>query len=110
MPKPTSTTYLNKSIRFYKIYGSLFLFALFVSGVIRPYLSSYLDLLDLLIGLPVLAIFIMAPIGLFYSWKSYKLKEVNAAVRLRYLIGHIIFCAFVLVLLSVVIKDILRAL
>jgi hypothetical protein len=67
--------YLKKSAKFYKIYGGLFLFSIIMSVVVRPLMKNYPYFLDLLVGLPIFAMFIMAPIGLFYSWKSYTGKR-----------------------------------
>ncbi len=102
--------YLRKSVRFYKIYGGLFLFSLFMSIVIRPLMSAYPDLLDLLVGLPIFAMFIMAPIGLYYSWNSYKRKEGKSSTRFKYFLGHMFFCLLVLLFVVVIISDISKLL
>jgi hypothetical protein len=71
--------YLKKSAKLYKIYGGLFIFSIIVSVFVRPILDKNRDqsndLLDLLVWLPVLSVFVLAPLGLFYSWKSHKRKE-----------------------------------
>lgn len=88
---PVKPIYLKRSVILYKIYGSLFLFSIFVSVFIRPIFKNYPDIVDLLMGLPVLSLFVMAPMGVFYSLKSYKRKEGLSKIRLRYLLGHIFF-------------------
>ena len=98
--------YLRKSIRVYKIYGGLFLFSLFMSTVIRPLMSAYPDFLDMLVGLPIFAMFIMSPIGLYYSWKSYKRKEGRSSTRFKYFLGHMFFCLLIILLILVIISDI----
>ena len=97
--------YLKKSVQVYKIYGVLILFSLFMSFVMRPMMSSYRDLLDLLVGLPIFIMFAMAPIGLFYSWKSYKWKEGRASTRFKYFLGHLFFCLLIIVFLTVIVND-----
>lgn len=102
--------YLRKSVRFYKIYGGLFLFSLFMSIVIRPLMSAYPDFLDMLVGLPIFAMFIMAPIGLYYSWKSYKRKEGKSSTRFKYFLGHMFFCLLIMLFVVVIISDISKLL
>jgi hypothetical protein len=98
--------YLSKSAAFYKIYAGLFLFAILMSTIVRPLMKDYPDFLDLLVGLPIFAVFIMAPIGLFYSWKSYKRNEGLSNTRFKYFIGHLFFCILVLLFIAVFISDI----
>lgn len=98
--------YLKKSMRFYKIYGGLVIFALFMSVVVRPILKDYPDLLDSLVGLPFLTMFIMAPIGLYYSRKSYKREEGRSSTRFKYFLGHLFFCLLIILFVVVIISDI----
>lgn len=98
--------YLKKSVRFYKIYGGLVVFALFMSVIVRPILSNRPDLIDTLVGLPFLTMFVMAPIGLYYSWKSYKRKEGRSSTRFKYFLGHLFFCLLIILFVVVVISDI----
>ena len=97
---------LKKSAKIFKIYGGLFLFAIVMSTIVRPLLKNYPDLLDLLVGLPIFPTFILAPIGLFYSWKSSKMKEGLTKIRLRYFIGHLFFCILILLMITIFINDI----
>ena len=98
--------YLRKSLIFYKVYGGLIIFSLFMSIVVRPLMSGHKDLLDLFVGLPIFIMFIMAPIGLFYSWKSYKRKEGRSITRFKYFLGHLFFCLLIILFLAVIVSDI----
>jgi hypothetical protein len=106
MDNSTGPIYLNKSATFYRIYAGLFLFAIIMSTIVRPLMKDYPDLLDFLVGLPVFAVFIMAPIGLFYSWKSYKRNEGLSKTRFKYFIGHLFFCILILLFIAIFIRDI----
>jgi len=96
---------LKKSKIVYKIYGGLFLFALFNTVVLKSLLKNYQDLYDLLVGFPILTLFFMAPIGLYYSWKSYRLKEGLSQTRFKYFLGHLFFCFLILLFVVVMIQD-----
>ncbi|MEJ1241046.1 hypothetical protein WBG78_23060 [Chryseolinea sp. T2] len=102
--------FLKRSAKLYKIYGGLIVFAIIVSIFIRPYLllnySALTDLVDLLVGLPILSLFVLAPLGLYYSWKSYKENEGHRKLRVKYTIGHVFFCILMLLFLGVFISDI----
>lgn len=89
--KNTTSRFLNKSITIYKIYSYGLLLVLFTILVLKPVVKTSYFFLDFLIGFPILIAFILAPIGLFYSIKSYKLKEVNQRKNSHYFIGHFIF-------------------
>jgi len=98
--------YLKKSAAFFKIYGGLFLFSIVISTIVRPLLKNFPDLIDLLVGLPIFPVFVMAPMGLFYNWKSSKRKEGLSKTRFKYFIGHLFFCILIFVLISVFVSDI----
>lgn len=100
--------YLKKSATYFKIYGSLFLFSLVMSSIVRPLLKSYSNLLDLLIALPFLSVFIMAPMGLFYSWKSSKNNEGLPKTRFKYFMSHLFFCILILISISVMVSDLAK--
>jgi hypothetical protein len=97
--------FLNKSIKVFKIYSGLFLFAIVVSVIGKPFFKQYSEILDLFVGLPILPSFIMAPIGIYYNLKSSKLNEGYSKKRFRYFIGHLIFCILILIFISVIIND-----
>lgn len=104
-PEKTEAIYLKKSQTIYKIYGSLILFALFSSTVLRPAINND-SIIDLLVGLPIFGMFVMAPVGLFYSWKSHQRKEGKPSLRFMYFVGHLFFSFLVVVFISAIIKDI----
>ena len=108
--KKDEPKYLKKSARLYKIYGGLVLFAIIVSVFIRPLLlknyNGLADLVDLLVGLPILSLFVFAPMGLYYSWKSYKEDEGHRKLRFKYTLGHLFFCILMLIFVGVFIADI----
>lgn len=98
--------YLKKSANFFKIYGGLFLFSILASTIVRPILKDYPLLVDMLVGIPVLPFFIMAPMGLVYSLKSIKRKEGAVMIRLRYFAGHLLFCCLIIIIVTVFVNDI----
>lgn len=106
---PEKPPYLRKSIKFFRIYGSAFVFGLLMSNVLSPLRGSkpwVNDLIDLVVGLPVFLLFIMAPMGLYYSRKSSRLKEAFPRIRFRYFIGHVFSCLLVLLFIIMFIRDI----
>lgn len=102
--------YLNKSATFFKIYSGLFLLSIVISTIVRPLLKNYPDLFDLLVRLPIFPVFVMAPMGLFYSWKSSKRNEGLSKTRFRYFIGHLFFCILILARITIFISDISKLL
>jgi hypothetical protein len=108
--KPDDFVYLKKSAILYKIYGGLVVFSILMSVLIKPLIyrrnSQYADMLDLLVGLPLLAMFVLAPFGLYYSWKSYKRKEGFSKRRFKYMLGHLFICLIMVVILGVVLADV----
>ncbi|HEY8401691.1 MAG TPA: hypothetical protein VIK89_10535 [Cytophagaceae bacterium] len=110
MQKKDKPKYLKKSVRLYRVYGGLVLFAIIVSVFVKPLvLKKYIeltDLFDLLVGLPILSLFVLAPFGLYYSWKSFREKEGYSMLRFKYALGHLFFCLLVLLFLSAIIVDI----
>lgn len=102
---PKEAIYLKRSAKLYKLYAGLILFSLFMSIVMRPVMSGYQELLDLCVGLPIFAMFVMAPVGLFYSWKSYKRKEGRSITRFKYFLGHLFFCLLVIAFVSIIVSD-----
>lgn len=103
--KPNDLIYLNRSARLYKINGGLIIFSIAISVFLKPLVykgdGKYADLFDILVGLPVLIAFVLAPLGLFYSWKSYRRKEGDSRRRFRFTIGHLFFCLLMVIILIV---------
>lgn len=108
--KKDEPKFLKKSARLYRIYGGLIVFAIIVSVFIGPLLlknyNELTDLVDLLVGLPILSLFILAPMGLYYSWKSSKENEGHRKLRFKYTLVHLFFCLLILLFLGVFIADI----
>lgn len=100
-------SYLQKSIKLYKIYGYGLLFLIFSSLVIKPLLPIQSILADFLVTIPILIMIVLAPLGLYYCFKSYRLKETSSMTLLKYTIGHLFFTLIVLFFMVVIIKDIL---
>jgi hypothetical protein len=97
--------YLRRSALLYKLCIGLFLFSISVTVFIKPLVKGYPDVLDLFIGLPAIAIIFISPVGLFFSWKSLRMKEGLAKSRFKYFIGHLIFCLLILGLIVTMISD-----
>ena|SRR5690606_12696668 len=106
MKNSNEPVYIKKSVTLYKIYAGLFVFAIIMSTIVRPLMKGYPDILDLLVGLPIFAMFILAPIGLYYSWKSYKMNEGLSKTRFIYFMGHLFFCILMFLFIIVFISDI----
>lgn len=108
------SVYLKKSARLCKIYGGLILLSILVSVFIKPLFYKeyvrYNDLIDLFIGLPILAMFVIAPLGLYYSWKSYKRKEGQRMIRFKYTFGHLLVCILLMLITGVLLADLSRLL
>jgi magnesium-transporting ATPase (P-type) len=68
--------------------------------------QQYSDFLNLLIGLPVFALFILPPLGVYYSWKSYRRKEGSSNTRFFYFLGHAFFCMIAILLITIFVRDI----
>ncbi|MEM9328167.1 MAG: hypothetical protein AAGA85_21045 [Bacteroidota bacterium] len=96
--------YLRKSVTLYKIYGGLFLFSILSSVLLRPILKGT-DMLDVLVGLPIMIMFFLVPVGLFYSWKSFKRKEGRSSTRFRYFMGHMFFFLLMVLFVMTLIND-----
>jgi hypothetical protein len=99
-------TYLQKSIRLYKIYGYGILFLIFSILLIKPLLPEQSIIADFLIALPILIMIVLAPLGLFYCFKSYRMKETSSMTLLKYTIGHLFFTLIVVFFIISFIKDI----
>lgn len=101
-------TYLQKSIKLYNIYGYGFLLLIISIIIIKPLLPVDSIIADFLITIPILLVFFLAPLGLYYCLKSYWLKETSSMTVLRFSLGHLFFTILVLVFVVVIIKDILE--
>ncbi|PKV75490.1 hypothetical protein BD749_0432 [Pontibacter ramchanderi] len=63
-------------------------------------------LMDLLVGVPALLAFAIAPVGLIYIVKSYLKKESYKNQKLLYLFGMLFFNLIVVAMVFVIISDI----
>ena len=100
--------YLSKSIKIYRVYCYGLLIALFTSAILKPLIKEQYFVLDLLIGLPIIGMIVLAPFGLYYSWKSHKEKEGSYSKRLRYFLGHFFFSLLAIFFISILFSDIKR--
>lgn len=98
--------YLRKSIKIFRFYFCCLLFSLLSNTLLGPFKEGYLVLIETIVGLPIFAVIVMAPIGLFNSWKSYKAKEEPRKKRTIFLIGHMFFCSLIVLFILAMIKDI----
>jgi FtsH-binding integral membrane protein len=97
--------YLRKSIRIYKVYGYSLLIALFTIIILKPLIKESYFLLDFMIGFPIIIMLFGAPLGLFYSFKSYSKKEDNPQKRLTYFMGHLFFTLLAFFVIFISLKD-----
>jgi hypothetical protein len=107
-PNGDEPIYLKRSATFYKVYGGLFVFSILMNWIGKPIFKGQQETLDLLVGIPILMVFVMAPIGLFYSWKSYQRKEGRSITRFKYFLGHFFFCLLVIAMITVLVSDLSR--
>ena len=111
MTNNAAPLYLKKSATFFRIYASLFLFSIIMSTLVRPLVQKdYSEVFDLLVGLPIFPVFVMAPMGLFYSWKSSKRKEGLTRTRFGYFAAHLFFCVIILLFIAIFVNDISKLL
>jgi hypothetical protein len=99
-PLPVDTTeplYLRRSAHLFKLYGILLVFTVGVSFVVPA-----------LAGLAFLVIIVLAPVGLFFSWKTYMRKEGTARIRLVHLVGHMLLSTAIAVITGITIRDLLQ--
>lgn len=102
-------TYIQKSIKLYKIYGYGILFLLFSILLIKPLLPEQSFIADFLIALPIVIMIVLAPLGLYYCFKSYRKKETSSMTLLKYTIGHLFFSLIVVFFILSIIKEISEA-
>lgn len=97
--------YLKKSIKVFKFYIGCLLFSLLVNIITGSFKKDYLILIETIVALPIFALIILAPIGLFNSWKSYKTKEEPRKKRTLFFLGHMFFCTVALLIIMSIIKN-----
>jgi hypothetical protein len=102
----TKPKFLKRSALLFKLCVGLFLFSISITAFIKPLFKEDIYVFDLLIALPILSIFFLSPVGLFYSWKSMKKKEGFSSSRFNFFIGHMIFCLLILGFILALVSDI----
>ena len=99
-------SYLTISIKIFRIYTiNLILSIIFINQLIKPFKEDYLILVEFITVLPFILVLILSPLGMFYSWKSYKLKEEPRKKRTIFFMGHMFFCTAIILFVLTVIKD-----
>ena len=100
------THYLKKSIKIFRFYGIGLLISILTVSFLRSVNESFKIVYEALVAIPYLITLVLAPLGLYYSWKAYKDKEEPRKKRTMFLMGHLFFCTLMILLFAVVIKDI----
>jgi len=106
MPKAQQPHYLKKSIRIFRIYGIAFLISILTMSFLGSVNQNFKAIYEALVALPFFIMLILAPLGLYYSCRSYKAKEEPRKKRTMFLMGHLFFCTLMILLFAVIIKDI----
>jgi hypothetical protein len=91
--------YLRKSARISRIYLALLVLS-FVFSSLAKITHQFSDVLTILLGSAMLALFGLSPWGLYYTWKSKKNSEGYSRKRVTYAIVH--WFVFVLLILVVI--------
>jgi hypothetical protein len=99
--------YFYKSRLLYKY--SCYIFIAVIALTQIPKFSSIFSVVQsLLIGISVLILYIITPLGIFYSIKSFVKNEPPNKYRMYYLAGHTIFLLVLLALLVSIYWDVLK--
>ncbi len=99
------TQYLNKSIKIFRFYTIASLILILLVMLLSPLRQNYLILISALTLLPLIIALIFAPMGLYFSWKSYQAKEEPRKKRTMFFMGHLFFCTLILLFVMAIIKD-----
>ncbi len=105
MPKVEQPYYLKKSIKIFRFYGIGLLISIFTVSLLRSVNEDFKVIYEALVAIPYLITLVLAPLGLYYSWRAYKGKEEPRKKRTMFLMGHLLFCILMILLFTVVIKD-----
>lgn len=106
MPTIEQPKYLKKSIKIFRFYTIASLILILLVMLLSPLRQDYLILISAITLLPVLVPLILAPIGLYYSWKSYQAKEEPKKKRTMFFMGHLFFCTLIILFVMAIIKDV----
>lgn len=106
-PNNEISYYFKKSKVLYRYSAYTFLWV-----ILFPQFNKVISLPALLDALcmvvPMLALYIITPLGIFYSVKSYKAKEPYNKYRAFYLFGHLFFLFILLMMLFWLASDVIR--
>lgn len=105
MPTIEQGNYLKKSIRIFRFYTIASLILILIIMLLSPSRQNYPIPVSALTLLPLVIALIFAPIGLYYSWKSYRAKEEPRKKRKMFFMGHLFFCTLILLFVIAIIKD-----
>ncbi|MFD0751634.1 hypothetical protein ACFQZS_15895 [Mucilaginibacter calamicampi] len=93
-----SPKYFSKSKGFYRYSAYIFLWVILYPQIAKAIWPS--GIMDaFFMAIPTLALYIITPVGIFYSIKSYTAKEPYNKYRAFYLFGHLFFL-FILMALA----------
>jgi len=106
MPTIEQSNYLNKSVRIFRFYTIASLILILLVMLLSPLRQNYLILISAITLLPVLIPLILAPMGLYYSWRSYQAKEEPRKKRTMFFMGHMFFCTLIILFVMAIIKDV----
>lgn len=94
--------YLKKSVKISRIYLALLILS-FVLSSLGKIANQFSDVLVILLGMPMFALFALSPWGVYYSWKSRKSNEGYNRKRLTHAILHwFIFVLLILIIVRVI--------
>lgn len=98
--------YLKKSKKIFRFYGIGLLISMLTVTLLRTVNENFKVVYEALVAIPYLITLVLAPLGLYYSWKAYKGKEEPRKKRTMFLMGHLFFCTLMILIFAVIIKDI----
>ena len=97
--------YFIKSKKYYRVVFVLFVWTILFAQIFKR-IDVNVIIQSTLIVLPILATYVLVPMGLVNLIKSYSKKEPSNKYRAFYLIGYIIFLLIILSLIFSIIIDI----
>lgn len=105
MPKVEQPYYLKKSIKIFRFYGVGLLISILTVTLLRSVNENFKIVYEGLVAIPYLITLVLAPLGLYYSWRAYKGKEEPRKKRTMFLMGHLFFSTLMILLFALVMKD-----
>jgi len=104
--KDNGRVYLKWSVLFFKTYGLVLLIVLLSSIFSEKLPQGLADVLQIIGGLAIMIVFLVSPLGLFFSYKIYRRREGSPGTRLVHMTMHMIFCILVVVSIILYISDV----